>query len=102
MKRIIKNKVYDTNTAHYRGNYKNETLYQKRTGEYFLFNTETAAINPMNYNEASEWAQSHDATAYTFYFEKPAENSEKTTICISIRKDSHEKIKSFLIIYLFI
>lgn len=94
MKRIIKNKVYDTATAKPRGRFlDNSALYQKKTGEYFLHIINTNTIKPMTYNEAAEWAKIHDETAYKSYFEKPAENSEKIIISLSIRKDSHEKIK---------
>lgn len=122
MKKIIKNKVYDTDTAKKCGEYEPtpyrsdfhwycEELYQKKTGEFFLYGEGNAAspyskscgqnewcgsesIKPLTYNEASEWAQEHlDGDEYINIFGNPEENAEKTVISISIRKDSHDKLK---------
>ena len=121
MKKIIKGKVYDTETAkkcgiwnngHYTSdfNYCSETLYQKKTGEFFLHGEGGAMsgyashngnssgwgeqIMPMTYKEASEWAEKRlDGDEYISIFGDPEENAEKTVISISIRKDSHEKLK---------
>lgn len=87
MKRIINGKLYDTETAREVGAWDNglgssdfglveETLYRKRTGEYFLHGWGGAAsryakqvgtstwgagaeITPMTYDEAREWAEGH-------------------------------------------
>lgn len=85
MKQIIKNKVYDTSTAREMGTYKNleasgtseyyeETLYRKKTGEYFIYAyggpeskyrkitgysnwTSQGLIMPLTYDEAQKWAK---------------------------------------------
>ena len=86
MKKIIKNKVYNTDTAKLIGarrcddpgmstyGFKEESLYQKKTGEYFLlgvggpddkytthnrrgWTAESARIVPVQYDEAREWAE---------------------------------------------
>ena len=84
MKKIISNKVYDTNTAQKLGDWDNghytndfaycaETLYRKKTGEYFLHGEGHALskyashsgnssgwgekIIPMSYTEAQTWAE---------------------------------------------
>ena len=76
MRQIIKNKVYDTNTAKKIGSYRNpkdsndsvyyeETLYRKKTGEFFLHTydrkitsySDWARIIPLTYDEAQEWAE---------------------------------------------
>ena len=65
MRRIIKNKVYDTSTAKkigtYRGLFDNyESLYRKKTGEFFLHayggQNSKELITPLTYDKAQEWA----------------------------------------------
>ena len=86
MKKIINNKVYNSDTAKLIGarrcddpgmsayGFKTETLYQKKTGEFFLlgiggpdgkyathnrrgWTAESARIVPVQYDEAREWAE---------------------------------------------
>lgn len=53
MKKIIKNKVYDTDTAALIGTYVKDTeeprnLYLKKTGEFFLSYAETDVLRSQN------------------------------------------------------
>lgn len=79
MRKILKNKVYDTATAQYIGAYlgqwENETrwfreeLYKKRTGEYFLYSEGGAdsphgkdgdvseEITPLSFENAKLWGE---------------------------------------------
>lgn len=86
MKKIIDGKVYDTSTATQRASYNNglygdfgylsETLYLKKTGEFFLHGeggpmtqyattvgqnnwTGGEAIIPLSYKAAKEWGEEH-------------------------------------------
>jgi len=119
MKKVINGKLYDTFTAKFLGYFDNgkltnyfsylyEGLYQKRTGEHFLhcvggalttYNGSvikplTSVIKPLTYEEAQKWAEKHlDGDEYIKIFGDPEENAEKTAISISIRKDTHEKLK---------
>lgn len=97
MKKIIKGKLYNTETAKHIGNYSNdvpyddidyfsEDLYLKKTGEYFLSgssgalgcyaeSTETGGyaggsrIIPIKEQEAKEWVEMHlDADTYIELF----------------------------------
>ena len=97
MKRIINGKKYDTNTAKemacdsYNGSCSDfqwweETLYQKRTGEFFLYGqggamskySESCGQNswgggsdiiPLTLDEAKEWAEDHvDGDTYEEIF----------------------------------
>ena len=97
MKKIINNKLYNTETATKIDSYSNrlgyndfrhlsETLYQKKNGEFFLVGeggpmTEYCTyyddnswgggtdIIPLTYNKAKEWAQKHmDVDDYIFIF----------------------------------
>lgn len=96
MKKIINGKKYDTDTAasiaeaSWGGGYSDfhwtsETLYKKRTGEYFLFGEGGPAsgyaknegfgwcageeIRPMTEAEAKDWAEQHmDADDYEAAF----------------------------------
>jgi hypothetical protein len=113
MKKIIKNKVYDTETARFIGSYDNgvdhrdiysmtETLYRKRTGEYFLHGAGgpgsrySARIDsnnwsggediiPLTYDQASEWAEEHlDADEYEQEFGAVTEDESAETVTISL------------------
>jgi hypothetical protein len=96
MKKIIKGKRYDTETARLMGSWGNnrtdfsyvhEELYRKKTGEYFLYGRGGAMskyaeavdqnswsggsnIRPLTYEEARDWAEHHlDADEYEEIFE---------------------------------
>ena len=122
MKKIIKNKVYDTQTAKKHGEYEPnpyksdfhwfcETLYQKKTGEFFLYGEGNAAskysrlcgqneycpderITPLSYEEAQEWAGKHlDGDEYIAIFGEPEENDDITHLHISLTKQSADKLR---------
>lgn len=122
MKKIICGKVYDTNTAKVLGDWSNggswrdfghvvETLYKKKTGEFFLHGEGGAAskyavsegpnswtggerIMPMTFEEAREWAEEKlTADEYEGIFGKVEEDDSKTLISAYIRKDTAEKLK---------
>ena len=120
MNKIIRGKRYDTETAselhHYQCgyigdlNYVSETLYRKRTGEYFLYgeggaNTQYSIqtgtnswsggeeIIPITEKEAREWAEDvMDADKYEKIFGKVDEN-KKTVTSLSLSSADSEKIK---------
>lgn len=102
MKKVIKGKMYDTDTAKKvaeysascgRGDfyYYEEELYRKKTGEYFLYGDGNAAskyskrcgqnewcgseaIIPLTEKEAKEWAEEHlDGDEYCGIFGVPEE-----------------------------
>lgn len=102
MRKIIHNKVYDTDTAtlvgHWSngrsgGDYISVDLYRKKTGEHFaakqvgeyvsdLFYFEQIA--PMGYDKAREWAEEHlEAEDYEREFGMPAEGDAVITCNIS-------------------
>ncbi|MBO5384495.1 MAG: hypothetical protein J6A30_09370 [Ruminococcus sp.] len=122
MKKVINHKVYDTETAKKYGEYEPnpyrsdfhwfcESLYQKKTGEFFLYGDGNAAspyskscgqnewcgteiIRPLTYEEAQKWAEKHlDGDEYIRIFGDPEENSEKIALNLYIRKDTAEKLK---------
>lgn len=97
MKKVIKGKLYDTDKAKLMGSYEytargwdlyyfEEKLYQKRTGEFFLYGEGgpgskycepaggnfwrgSADIIPLTYQFAREWAEEHlDADTYMAIF----------------------------------
>ena len=104
MKKIIGGKKYDTETAKQVSKtwsagegslgWTEETLYRKKTGEYFLHGeggpqtryaeaygqsgwTGGERIMPLTYDEASEWAEQHmDADAYIAAFGDPGEGGD--------------------------
>lgn len=105
MRKVIKGKLYDTATATKVVEYENmgdvrnvhhfyETLYRKRTGEYFIHGEGGAmspyaescgqnewcggqAIRPLTYDEARDWAEGFaDTDVYEAEFGVPDEGAE--------------------------
>lgn len=122
MKKIINGKVYDTDTATKLGvwwssndvrsfSHCEETLYRKRTGEYFLHGeggpmTQYARavdtnswsggerIMPMTYQEAQKWAEEHlDGDEYEAIFGEIVENDSTYMINAEIPAALAEKLK---------
>ena len=121
MKKIINNKVYDTDTAKElaswssdnanRLDYIDETLYRKKTGEYFLLGeggprTQYAReagtnswssgdrIMPMTYQEASDWAQSRlSGEKYEELFGAVREDDSRRTVTYSLAVASVDKLR---------
>lgn len=122
MKKIIKNKVYNTDTAKKIAEYDNglgyndlryysETLYQKKTGEYFLYGEGNASskyafsignnnwtsgweIIPIYFESARNWAEENlTAEQYESIFGEIPEDHSKHIITISISASTLEKAK---------
>ena len=116
MKKVINNRLYNTDTAHELGTWANmadvrnfnrftETLYQKRTGEYFIHGVggpaskyaETIGQNtwsggeriiPMSFANARQWAEEHlDADEYEAIFGLPSEDEARVTLSLQIPAD---------------
>ena len=117
MKRVIRGRLYDTDTATVIGAHENsdrvydlnwmrETLYRKRTGEFFIFgeggaNTKYAeqprpdalisgeSIVPITYDEAKEFAEKYlTADEYASAFEVAKEDGYE---CIRAYIPAHAK-----------
>lgn len=112
MKKIIKNKVYDTATARLIGSYSSdysdrlfgwsEDLYRKRTGEYFLYgeggpgskyarridssNTSGGEeIRPISYADAVAWAEKYmEPDAYIEHFGPVEEDDSRSPVNLSL------------------
>lgn len=122
MKKIINGKMYNTETAKevgrwyssYPGNdfhYYEETLYQKKTGEFFLYGNGNAAspysrrcgqnewrggekIVPLTFKEAQEWAEKHlDGDEYCEIFGEPDEDAEDVLLGIRVTAAAAAKLK---------
>lgn len=122
MKKVINGKVYDTETAKkvavwyssYARNdfhYYEEELYQKKTGEFFLYGEGNAAspysrrcgqnewcggerIEPLTYKQAQEWAEKHlDGDEYCAIFGEPDESGESVTLGIQVSAAAAAKLK---------
>ena len=125
MKKIINGKRYDTDTAECigwdswgtPGDFKHwsEELYQKRTGEFFLYGESGAMskyaetigqnewsggekIMPLDYESAREWAEKHlGADEYEKIFqviEDEEDDGEKKITTFSIPVSAAEKLKT--------
>lgn len=121
MKKYINRKLYDTETARKCGEYEPnpyrsdfswycETLYQKRTGEFFLHGdgnaaspyskscgqnewTGSEAIKPLTYEEAQKWAEEHlTGDEYIAIFGEPAED-ERAQLNLHISAAVIQKLK---------
>lgn len=121
MKKIINGKLYNTGTAEKVGLWSNgrstrdfrcvyETLYRKKTGEYFLHGEGGAMttyaenvgdmrgwgerIYPMTYDEARSWAENKlDADEYEAIFGEVAEDDSITDFNCRIPASTVEKLK---------
>lgn len=123
MKKIIKNKLYDTERAQLLGEYAPnpdqsdfsyfvETLYRKKTGEFFLHGEGSAAskyarscgqnercggekIVPLTYAEAQAWAEEHlDGDDYIAIFGEPEEdNGSVAALNIRISAAKMQKLR---------
>ena len=121
MKRIIQNKVYDTEKAQHLGTWDNghytsdfaycsEDLYRKKNGEFFLYGeggplTRYAKhygndvgygkrITPLTYDEAQEWAENHlDADDYIAVFGTPEEDGSIEALNVRISAARMTKLR---------
>lgn len=122
MKKIISGKVYDTETAKQVGVWTNggswrdfahieESLYQKKTGEFFLFGeggpmtkyAESAGQNqwtggrqiiPLTWETAQQWAEQHlDADDYEAIFGPVTEDDSRVAVTLSLSIAAVERAK---------
>lgn len=122
MKRIIKNKLYNTETAVCVGTWENgaplggfdymsESLYRKKTGEYFLHGeggartcyaravgennwTGGEAIRPLSYEAAREWAERRlDADAYQAAFGAAPDDDGTRVMTCTVSVGAYETAK---------
>lgn len=122
MKKYIEGKVYDTETAKELGWWQNtgdsrdfnwicETLYRKKTGEFFVhgeggpntrYSEQTGTnswsggerIMPMTFKEAQAWTEKHlDGDKYEEIFGKVTEDESRIQVCYSLSAATVETIK---------
>lgn len=122
MKKIINGKVYDTETAKQLGAWDNglggndfgaveETLYRKKTGEYFLYGWGGAGtryaqpagtnfwrsgerIMPLSFAEAKAWAEEKlSGEKYEQIFGEVTEDGSRVQVCYSLAASTVETIR---------
>lgn len=117
IKNIIKGKVYNTETAEKMGcwdngypvsdfHYTGESLYKKKTGEFFLYGVGGALsyysshsgwgekIKPLTLAEAKEWAEEKLATdEYEEMFGEVSKDDRRTMIAVSLTASEAELLK---------
>lgn len=122
MKKIINGKLYNTETAKEMASWSDgmsfrdfshveEVLYQKRTGEFFIYGQGGPAsryaervpggmwgsgdqIIPLTWDAAREWAEEHlDADEYQEIFGEVAEDDSRTVITLSLSVSAVEMAK---------
>lgn len=121
MKKIIRGRLYDTETAKEVGsweaevsrsgfNWYEETLYRKKTGEFFLSGNGGPAskyaersygswiggssIEPLSYEDAREWAEKHmEADDYVKWFALSDDTDTKSTITLRLSQASIDKLR---------
>lgn len=121
MKKVINGKVYDTDTAREVGCFDSgagdrlfgwsETLYVKRTGEYFLFGeggpgskysvrtgvnntTGSAKIFPLSYDEARKWVEDNlSGDEYIAEFGAIAEDDTNAKLTLYLPASTIERAK---------
>lgn len=114
MKKYINGKIYNTETATLVGEWSNgsrdfdwreELLYRKKTGEYFMHGKggpmsryaeqieqnswgNGEALTPLSYENARKWAEEHLTTdEYDAEFGAPTEDDTTTVLTISLPAD---------------
>lgn len=123
MKKTIQGRLYDTETAKRCGSYEpnpsksdfhwyRESLYRKKSGEFFLYGEGNVAspycktvaqnewssgekIIPLTYDGAAKWAEEHlGADEYADIFGEPDEgDGEQSRLNCRISAAAHEKLK---------
>lgn len=122
MKKVINGRLYNTDTAEKLGSWENmndyrnfhyfsETMYRKRTGEFFLHGEGGPAspyhervdqnsymggerIRPLTPEEAREWAEEHmDADDYQRIFGEVSEGEGRTVLSVSMDAAVAERIR---------
>lgn len=122
MKKIINGKAYDTEKAKELASYSNgggwrdfrhfeETLYRKKTGEYFLHGeggpmtqyavadgisgwTGGERIMPLSYAEATTWAEEHlDGDEYESIFGEVVEDETRKAVTYTLSVSTIERIR---------
>lgn len=122
MKKIINGKVYNTETAQEAGSWSNhlsvrdfsrcdETLYRKRTGEFFLHGEGGAlsryaepgngnmrgpgeSIRPMTFDEAREWAEEKlTAEEYEQIFGEIGDDDTDCLISAVVKASSRDRLR---------
>lgn len=122
MKKIIDNRVYDTDKATSIGFWRNmdnprdidyceQSLYRKRTGEYFLYGyggprsiyaravdanswQGGEKIEPMTVEEARRWAEEHlDADEYETEFGEITDDDSRTVLSITMSASLAERLR---------
>jgi len=121
MKKIINGLLYNTETAKLVGtwdngynpgdfNYCEESLYRKRTGEYFVYGYggamskyakwhgnsggEGEEIRPYTAQEAKEWAEEHlTAEEYIAEFSEPEESDGKASLNLYVSREAKAKLE---------
>lgn len=99
MKKNIKNRIYDTDTARLCGSWsdstqKVESLFIKHTGEFFLYGEYDKQITPLSADKARDWAEKHlDAAEYIKLFGPVVENDSRATVTFSLAAESIELLR---------
>lgn len=110
MKKIIRGRKYDTETARKVGCKTEQAqygdvdyaLYRKRTGEYFvhaefsymLDDGNPDYIKPLSADEANEWAQEHlNADVYAAEFGEIVDDDETISASINLPRKTYDKLR---------
>lgn len=98
MKKVINNKLYNTDTARLIGCDPNddcsggEILYRKRTGEFFI--SDGSKIRPLSWDDACIWAKEHlDADIFEKVFGEVTKDETKKVFPLNVKVSLLEKVK---------
>lgn len=98
MRQIIKGKVYDTDKAtliyNYEDDYISTLLYQKKNGEYFIYqfgDSLFSFIHPITFEEAENWCKRHNIDFQNLY--RHEEDEGKVRISLYVEKNWWNNIK---------
>lgn len=89
----INGKRYETTKARKIYTLKDESLYKKRTGEYFIFNEATNKITPISLTEAKKWLYHADNISFKEEFEEEG----NVVTSISLKKSTMRMLEEIAV-----
>lgn len=90
---LFRGKRYSTDSATKCGSFGSRTIYKKRTGECFIYDSETDKIRPIKYETAKELAEKYIPDAEKFF---KGSGTKKVT-SFSLSTESIEKMKELAV-----
>ena len=90
MRRQIAGRLYDTDKARKVASHEDGDLYQKRTGEWFLYDGD---IRPMRYDEAFRWADGRLSDEQLLGVVSAVSGDSTKRVTVALKRDAYAILK---------